>query len=275
MSSRNRKIDQRFVRIMIGLLLLIVGLSTGDPAATIVLVGIGLFLLARQFNTTRSTSSSPFAERVSRDREADESAAMPGQPAEDQVYKHALESVRQAGLDPTEMHVLPIDIGLITYSGDNPPMIYRTRPILDDIDYLQPFVQLRLPTRARGRIRFEISDSDGQILFVHEEDRDFERGRNLITPAARLPLHDGHALHADWQLRVLADGVLIAEHNFGWKENTDAVIRRHLEQDGELSGEARAIMAENRLSRVSLDDLLAQQEEDNSAEEPRNQAQRR
>ncbi len=266
---RSRKVDARFAQIMVGLLLLIVGLSAGDPAATIVLVGIGLFLLARQFSTTHSTYSnrSPRAERIRRDRDSDEDVAMPGQPAEDQVYKHALESVRRAGLDPADTHVLPIDIGMITYSGDNAPMIYRTRPILDDIDYLQPFVQLRLPTRARGRIRFEISDSDGQILFVHEEDHEFERGRNLVTPAARLPIHDGNALHGDWQLRVLADGVLIAEHDFGWKENTDAVIRRHLEQDGELSGEARAIMAENRLSRVSLDELLARQEDDISAEE--------
>ena len=38
-------------------------------------------------------------------------------------------------------------------------------------------------------------------------------------------------------------------------------IRRHLTEDGELSGEVRAMMAENRLQRMSLDDLLEEQDQ--------------
>jgi hypothetical protein len=165
----------------------------------------------------------------------------------------------------------------MAFSSDQDPVIHRTRPVLDNVDYLQPFVQLRLPTRARGRIRFEILDSDGQILFVHEEDHEFERGRNLITPAARLPIHDAHAMHGDWELRVSADDVLIAEHRFAWQESTSKAIRRHLTEDGELSGEVRAMMAENRLQRLSLDDLLSQQDAEQEADEetPRQQASRR
>jgi hypothetical protein len=266
---RSSNPNRRFAEIMIGLVLLLAGLSAGDTAATLVLFLLGLYLLARQFNQTGTSSG------AARDTRESEEDILPAQPRADQVYAHALDSVRRAGLDPTETHVLPIDIGVMAFSSDQDPVIYRTRPVLDDIDYLQPFVQLRLPTRARGRIRFEILDSDGQVLFVHEEDHEFERGRNLITPAARLPIHDAHAMHGDWELRVSADGVLIAEHRFAWQESATRTIRRHLTEDGELSGEVRAMMAESRLPRISLDDLLSEQDEGADEETPRQQASRR
>ncbi len=252
---RDKPRDRRFAEMMIGLVLVIAGLSAGDLAATAVLVLLGIYLLTRQFD--RSGATRTFTRET---REAEEEI-IPAQPRADQVYAHALDAVRRAGLDPAETHVLPIDIGVMAFSADHEPVIYRTRPVLDDVDYIQPFVQLRLPTRARGRIRFELVDSDGQILFVHEEDHEFQRGRNLITPAARLPIHDAHAMHGDWQLRVTADNVMIAEHNFAWQESASKTIRRHLTEDGELSGEVRAMMAENRLQRMSLDDLLEEQDQ--------------
>jgi hypothetical protein len=271
MRPRNRNF--RFAEIMIGLLLVIAALSAGEAAAALVLLVFGIYLLARQFTQTGTPSS---AARDERDSDED---ILPAQPRADQVYAHALDAVRRAGLDPTETHVLPIDIGVMAFSSDQDPVIHRTRPVLDNIDYLQPFVQLRLPTRARGRIRFEILDSDGQVLFVHEEDHEFERGRNLITPAARLPIHDAHAMQGDWELRVSADNVLIAEHRFAWQESATRTIRRHLNEDGELSGEVRAMMAESRLQRMSLDDLLSEQEVETDAEAdeetPRQQASRR
>lgn len=261
---RIRKLDRRFAEIMIGLILLIAGLSAigGDGILVVVLGVLGLYLLLRQFD--RGGSKASVLEREAPDI-SDEEDFLPAQPRADQVYAHALDAVRRAGLEPTETHVLPIDIGVMAFSGDQEPVIYRTRPVLDDIDYLQPFVQLRLPTRAQGRIRFEIIDSDGQILFVHEEDHEFERGRNLVTPAARLPIHDAHAMHDHWELRVSADGVLIADHQFEWHESTTKVIRRHLKEDGELSSEVRVMMAENRLQHMSLDELLEPQQPEESA----------
>jgi hypothetical protein len=251
---------------MIGLLLLIAGIAAigGDQVVTLVLGIIGFYLLVRQFDRSQRL---PWLTQ-----ESDE-ASMPAQPRADQVYAHALDAVRHAGLDPAETHVLPIDIGVMAFSGDQEPVIYRTRPVMDDIDYLQPFVQLRLPTRAHGRVRFEISDSDGQILFIQEEDHEFQRGRNLISPAARLPIHDAHVMNGNWQLRITADGVVIAEHSFAWEESTTKVIRRHVREDGELSNEVRAMMAENRLQRMSLDELLSDQ--DIPEDEERRQESRR
>ncbi len=279
---RRQNRGRRFGETMLGLLLLIGGISAigGDQFLTLILIVVGLVMLARAFD--RGTPAADAwaldmddGRRVSPAREdvygADDEF-IPAQPRADQVYAHALDSVRRAGLDPAETHVLPVDIGVMAFSGDQEPMIYRTRPVLDNIDYLQPFVQLRLPTRARGRIRFEIVDSDGQVLFIHEEDHEFQRGRNLITPAARLPIHDAHAMHGDWHLRVSADDVLIAEHDFEWQESAARAIRRQISEDGELSNEVRTMMAENRLQRMSLDELLSDQDDvDDEDEAPSRQ----
>ncbi|MEP7291158.1 MAG: hypothetical protein ABI835_05215 [Chloroflexota bacterium] len=268
---RGRNLDRRFTEIMIGLLLLIAGVSAlgGAEVFLIVLGIIGFMLLARQFGFSSTAAS--------RRAPLNPEEALPAQPRVDQVYAHALDAVRSASLDPADTPVLPIDIGVMAFSGADEPVIYRTRQVPDNVDYLQPFVQLRLPTRAKGRVRFELLDSEGQVRFVHEQDYDFERGRNLITPAARLPIHDARALDGEWRLQIRADGVLIADHHFEWEESTSKVIRRHLKEDGELSGEVRAMMAESRLQRMSLDELLSEQEAapQTAPEAPRPQESRR
>lgn len=186
------------------------------------------------------------------------------------VYKHALEAVARAGLNPDSVQVLPVDVGVMAFKGDQEAVVHRTWPVEDDVDYIQPFVQLRLPTKAIGRVKFEILDSSGETLFIHEDKHQLVRGRNLITPAARLPVHDAQALDGQWQIRVSADGVLIADHRFEWEEAPETAIRRHLGEDGEISSEMRAVLAENRLQTMSLEDLLADQEA-----EPQRQQQRK
>jgi hypothetical protein len=120
-----------------------------------------------------------------------------------------------------------------------------------------------------------MSDADGQVVFRQQEDHNFERGRNLIMPAARLPIRSSNAVHGEWRLLVYADGVLIADHPFGWEESTSSAIRRNLTEDGELSGEIREMIADNRLERMSLDELLSEQETDAQAPEAPKQQQGR
>jgi hypothetical protein len=165
--------------------------------------------------------------------------------------------------------VLATDIGVMAFKSDQDPVVYRTRDVPDDIDYLQPYVQLRLPTKAVGRIRFEILDAQGDRVFVHEEYHQLERGRNLITPAARMPIHDALSMDGPWELRVSADGTLLAVHEFGWDESATKVVRRHLSEDGEINSELRAALAENRLQDMSLDELLAFQDAEESQAEQR------
>ncbi len=269
--------NRRFSEIALGLILLLIGAAAlgadGGIFMTLLVLG-GIYMLVRQFDGRRMPWDSGF-DSASTSRpiprgqvrfEDDEDHA-----GRDRIYTHALRAVEEAGLDPESVKVLATDIGVMAFKSDDDPMIYRTRPVLDDIDYLQPFVQLRLPQKAVGRIRFEVLDSDGQVIFIHEDRHQLERGRNLITPAARLPVHDAQAMHDDWELRVSADGVLLATHYFEWEESTTKVVRRHLSEDGEISSELRATMAESRLQKLSLDDLLAEQED----EEPQPRQQRR
>jgi hypothetical protein len=116
-------------------------------------------------------------------------------------------------------------------------------------------------------VRFEVVDMTGEPLFVHEDNHQLVRGRNLVTPSARLPVHDAHDLDGMWELRVSADNVLLAVHRFEWIDGTDTGIRQHLGEDGEISTELRAVMAESRLEKMSLDELLSYQEEEDAAQQ--------
>ena len=242
----------------------------------VILVLLGLLFLVRQFdNDSSSTNVSSQSYEYSYDyeqqpeeEEYDDYELFHQQPAsaEQRVYRHALESVTRAGLDPDEVQVLAVDIGVLTTKEEGEPQIYRTWSLPDDIDYIQPFVQLRVPTEANGDIRFEIIDAVGDAVYIHEDTFKLTRGRNFLTPNTRMPLHDQMELDGKWTLRVIADGVTIADHRFEYAEATGANIRRHIGEDGEINTEMRAVMAENRAPKMSLDDLLAYQGEEDEEE---------
>lgn len=237
----------------------------------VILVLLGLLFLVRQFDSDSSSRSSNVSRQeaeYSYDYEAEEEEddyddyeIFHQQPssAEQRVYRHALESVERAGLDPDVVQVLAVDIGLLTTKEDGEPHIYRTWSLPDDIDYIQPFVQLRVPMEANGNIRFEIIDAVGDAVYIHEDSFKLTRGRNFLTPNTRMPLHDQMELDGKWRLRIIADGVTIAEHRFEYAEAAGSNIRRHIGEDGEINTEMRAVMTENRMPKMSLDDLLAYQ----------------
>lgn len=249
----------------------------------VILVLLGLLFLVRQFDndtvssnlTSSSSSNMAYEYDYDYEDEADYeeyetmerlSAAQPAS-AEQRVYRHALEAVTRAGLDPDDVQVLAVDIGVLTFKGDEEPQIYRTWSLPDDIDYIQPFVQLRVPMEATGNVRFEILDVTGNVMYIHEDSFKLNRGRNFIAPTTRMPIHDQMELDGKWGLRIIADGVLLAEHKFEYAEATGAAIRRHIGEDGEINTEMRAVMTESRLPKMSLDDLLAYQEDEDEQQQ--------
>jgi hypothetical protein len=263
---------QRKWQILGGIFLLLFGLSAlpGEAGMGLILMALGGWLLWKQLNSNVGMSAAIPQHYDDSDYDVDEDYT-PRQTGTEKVYAHALRAVEQAGLDPDTAQVLPVDLGVMVFQGDNDPVVFRSQAIPDDADYIQPFVQLRLPTRAVGRIKFEIIDSDGQVIFIHEDVTNLERGRNLVTPSARLPIHDAHAMLGSWQVRISADGMPLAVHKFMWQETNTRAIRRHITADGELSNELRASLAENRLGKMSLDELLSFQDGD---EEPQRQQRR-
>ena len=268
--------SQRKWQILAGIFLLLFGLSAlpGEAAVALIMMAVGGWLLWKQINNRNPAEVADFFntrfDGAPGDDNDDAGYAL-RQTGTEKVYAHALRAVEQAGLDPDTAQVLPVDMGVMVFQGDNDPVVYRTHPIPDDADYVQPFVQLRLPTRAVGRVKFEVIDADGQVIFIHEDVVNLERGRNLVTPSARLPIHDAHNMMGTWQLRVSADGMPLAVHKFVWQETNTRAIRRHITADGELSNELRASLAENRLGKMSLDELLSFQDGD---QEPQRQQRR-
>ena len=250
------------------------GVALAESSALVVLVLLGLLFLVRQFDNNAVNSSMAESYDYEYDYDYDYEYGAVGsrltneeeQEVEpttgERVYRHALEAVTRAGLDPDEVQVLAVDIGMMAFSEDKEPVVFRTWTLPDDVDYVQPFVEVRLPTNANGLVKFEITDSAGDVVFVHEDNFNLTRGRNFLTPAARLPIHDQREMDGRWHLRVTADDVLLAVHRFEFTEATGAAIRRHIGEDGEINTELRAVMAESRLPKMSLDDLLAYQEDE-------------
>lgn len=275
--------NRRFGEIILGLVLFLLGLASLEGAAPVflLLAVFGFFILARQFNLTSQTGLSRDAlpddddmDRVPEraDRRTEPRVAEQEVPFRDShIYEHALDAARSAGLELQNARVYPIDIGFMAFSGDDDPIIFRTSAIPDDMDYIQPYIQLHLPMRVQGSIRFEILDSGGERIFVHDIQRDLARGDNLITPAARLPVHDALDFDGAWELRVSANGVPLAHHRVSWKETGSRLMRQHIQEDGEISSALKALVEDSRLGRLSLDELLADQDEGEAVEVPARQ----
>ncbi|MCA9893254.1 MAG: hypothetical protein KC615_09730 [Anaerolineae bacterium] len=263
MDSNNRN------TLLLAFILLMLGaVALAESAGLVVMILIGLLFLVRQFDNNQLNQAIGNYEYeddydLEREREFEELESREHRQAQSEpIYRHALEAVSRAGLDPDTVQVLAVDIGVMAFRGQEAPTVFRTWSLPDDIDYIQPFVQLRLPEKAVGRVKFEITDIKGNVLFSKEEAHNLERGRNFITPAARLPIHDETNFDGRWQMRVSADDVVLAVHEFQFSEATSSDISRHIGEDGEINTELRAVMAENQLPKMSLDDLLSYQEEE-------------
>ncbi len=253
--------------VIAGLAMLIDGNFVGVP----LIAGSG-WVLARQFEETRNNrererQAEMAYERWQNDRRSRGERYNDNRDADrtdvPQIYPHAIRAVANAGHQTKDMPVLPVDIGVLAHRGDEPPRLYRTRDVPNDVDYVQPYIQLRIPSRAKGTITFELQDDHGELVFYREEEHKLEQGLNLIVPGRRLPVHDALDMdEGEWTLRVSAEGSLLAVHGFGWREETESIVTGHLTDDGEISTELRAAMAETRLESMSLDDLLSFQNED-------------
>jgi hypothetical protein len=256
--------NNRNTMLLAFILLMLAGVAFMNASALVVLILLGLLFLVRQFdnNQLSSGSDSSYVEDYDYDYSSNSNQRQTRQAQSDPVYRHALEAVQRAGHDPDAMQVLTVDVGVMAFKDTDNPTVFRTWSLPDDVDYIQPFVQLRLPSKATGRIKFEVVDASGKSVFVHEDVHNLERGRNFVMPAARLPVHDETDFDGQWGLKVSADGVLLADHRFEFSEATNAAIRRHIGEDGEINTELRAVMAESRLPKMSLDDLLQYQDDD-------------
>jgi hypothetical protein len=259
--------NNRNTLILAFILLALGAVALLESSALVVLILLGLLFLVRQFdnNQVNQSYASNYDEYEDTGSEYEEYDIQEERQARqahtEPVYRHALEAVTRAGLDPDTVQVLAVDVGVIAYK-ETTQTVYRTWAIPDNVDYIQPFVQLRLPSKAQGRIKFEVLDATGAPVFIHEDIHNLERGRNFITPSTRLPIHSEREMDGKWQLRISADGVVVAAHRFEYADASANSVKRHIGEDGEINAELRAVMAESRLPKMSLDDLLSYQEDE-------------
>lgn len=192
----------------------------------------------------------------------------PMQPIEDVAQEHALVAARAVGINPQTASVLPIDIGMVAYDGDE-TVVHRAWRIDETADALQPFVNLRVKHAARGRLRFEVRDEMGELVFFYERDYSLSVGENLIMPPARMPIDQSSDKSGVWTLRVLGDNLPLAEHQFEWQSGKNSSLGEVIGSDGEISDDMRAMLARTRLERMSLDELLGDEGEESAKKQGR------
>jgi hypothetical protein len=183
-------------------------------------------------------------------------------PARDnRVSQAAQTAMQRAGYQGGDSYVGVTDVGLLAYRGTDEPKLLRYGDVMADTAYLRPFIELWLPYVARGPVRFELTDSQGRLRYADESQYELERGPNTLLPGTWLPLQDKPPGPGDWKLRVMAGSTLLAVHTFGWQAVGGGEIQRYAASDGEISPSLQQALRVHSQQPVSLDDLLAGQEE--------------
>ncbi len=200
----------------------------------------------------------PFAPAAPATRRS--SAATPGGRDTGQMHRLAVQAVQRAGLDPRDLAVTPVDLGVLVYGEEDVPTLYRESKLPPDAEYVRPFVVLRSPRRARGKIRFELVDGQGTRRFIDETPWELKAGETFVYPSTWLPAHKIENFDGDWKLRVFAAGTLLAVHELTWRDPGGGEFRRYLNGDGEISDDLVQELRQVRMDKLSLDDLLEDQD---------------
>jgi hypothetical protein len=204
----------------------------------------GLLTIAE--GRTRSAAKSKRSRRPKR--------AVPGNMA-------ARQAMRRAGYQGGEEYVEVTDVGLLTYRHSDEPKMIRYSDVLVDTHFLRPFIELWLPYRSRGTVRFELLDSAGRLRYVDEAEYDLERGDNVLLPSTWLPLRGKTIPPGRWHLQVMAGDTLLAVHPFGWQPVGGGELQPYIASDGEISPALQQALRARSREAVSLSDLLADQED--------------
>lgn len=176
---------------------------------------------------------------------------------EEAQHRFSQDAMLRAGVGPLRDLVLT-DIGLLVYRTPNQPKIVRAAPVMTDSRYLRPFAELK--SRHQHRVRLEIYDSQGRLHFADEGI--YPRGNKVrIVPRTWLRLENMVAPVGKWSLAIVVDDRLLGLMKFEWEVVADNEILNQLRTDGEINDDLRQAVENGRFRKMSLDELLAGQEE--------------
>lgn len=156
------------------------------------------------------------------------------------------------------------DIGILTYDGGNQPKVSRTETIPALATHLRPFIVLDLAILkgAHGLIQFDLVDATGQIRFTSNERYKLQPGENFITTSNWQPMGDEDP-GGNWHLRVSIGDQPLAVHDFKITPDSGSQFRTYMRNDGEIDEWLAKAAKVTTTQEMSLDDLLADQEEIN------------
>lgn len=176
--------------------------------------------------------------------------------SQENAYTHAIQATQKAGVNPNWASVLPIDIGLVTFSDVETGIIYRVAPLPKTIQYLQPFVKFHVRHATHKRIRFEIRDNSDTTVLKFDKEYALKIGENFITPPVRLAIRELVSITGIWKLWIYENDEPLAVHQFGWEGDSEGGVNVPISQDGEVSAELTDEL-ESKLGTMSLDELLS------------------
>ena len=177
------------------------------------------------------------------------------------MHRVAVKAVKKAGQDPKTLVVAPVDVGVLVYEDRSAtPTLYRETRLPDEAEFIRPFTLVRSPQAARGSIRFELIDGNGEQRFVDESEWELKAGETFVYPPTWLPMRMVDDFSGEWTMRIYAANMLLAEHEFMWRDFGGGEFRQFLNGDGEINEKLAEEVSSARLGRLSLEDLLDDQE---------------
>jgi hypothetical protein len=174
----------------------------------------------------------------------------------------AQQALRRAGNAPEGRGIRLMDVGLLAYDGGTQPKVLRTEPISAAATHLRPYMVIDFPYQrtGRGTITFELVDEHGASRFVAQQRYEVQPGQNFLTTQNWLPMSHEEA-GGNWQLRISLGDHALALHPFKVTPDAGSAFRSYLKSDGEVDEWLTKAAAKDMKDSLSLDELLADQEE--------------
>jgi hypothetical protein len=162
----------------------------------------------------------------------------------------------------TEQAVFSLtDIGLLAYRDRNTSKVIRNTPVITDTRYLRPFAEISARQRMHAQVTLALLDSSGQPVFIDKNMYLLNPKPTHLVTKTWLPLENLVHSGGSWSLVVEVNDLPLAIHRFGWVGLANNDIVEQLSNDGELSTELRQAVKSGHFRRMSLDELLSDQEE--------------
>lgn len=171
----------------------------------------------------------------------------------------AQRAMKRARAEPEEFTLT--DVGLLAYRDRSTSRIVRSTPVVTDTRYLRPFAEISARQRTRAQVTMALLDSNGQPMFVDKNTYVLHRKPTHLVTKTWLPLENLAHTGGNWSIVIDVNDTPLAIHRFGWVGLADNEIVEHLGNDGELSPELREAVKTGKFRRMSLDELLSDQEE--------------